>query len=332
MAQDPPPFGRVAPRNRALSDEAIAWLVRLGSGDATDDDRMNFDRWCARSPAHAAAVDEAAGMLTDLGHSEAAMDHRMISGTSSFQAHSSWNAAINRRAMLGGGMAAAIVVGLAGGSLFGPPSRLLADYGTGVGERRRVRLADGSSVWLNTASALSVDMAGSERRLTLHAGEALFDVAKDRHRPFVVEAGATQARAVGTVYSVRRRGDLGDVAVREGSVEIRSGADSARLIAGQQLTFGQGLLGAIRTVDVGAITAWVRGKLIFNDRQVAEVMAEMERYHHGRILVLGERLQRLKVTGVFPLDDPDSLFRSVASTAGAQIIQMPMLTILRSAS
>jgi transmembrane sensor len=61
-------------------------------------------------------------------------------------------------------------------------------------------------------------------------------------------------------------------------------------------------------------------------------MAEMERYHHGRILVLGERLQRLKVTGVFPLDDPDSLFRSVASTAGAQIIQMPMLTILRSAS
>jgi transmembrane sensor len=317
------------PRNRALSDEAIDWIVRLGSGDASDAERAAFADWCARSPAHAAAAHEATAILHDLGNVGAAEDHRLIGEALRMPATAAKARLINRRMALTGGVAAACVAGLVGSGVFGPASRMLADYGTGVGERRLIALADGSNVWLNTASALSVDLSGPERRLTLHAGEALFAVARDRHRPFIVQAGTGEARAIGTVYSVRRRGEVSDVAVREGIVEVRSGSDATRLTAGQQLAFGDGLLGAVHDADLTAMAAWVRGKLIFNNRPVAEVMAEMERYHHGRIVVVGERLRSLNVTGVFPLDDPDSLFRSVASTAGAQIIQMPLLTILR---
>ncbi|NWK94385.1 iron dicitrate transport regulator FecR [Sphingobium lactosutens] len=332
MEDGPSPSDRLTPRNRALSDEAIDWIVRLRSGEATDKDREDFDAWCMRSPAHAAAIDEAAEILAKLGDSGSARDHRMTGAALRISAPLAQSHAINRRMILGGGIAAGLVAGLGSSGIFGPPSRLLADYGTGVGERRRLRLADGSTIWLNTASALSVALSGRERRLTLHAGEALFEVAKDRHRPFIVEAGSGEAEALGTIYSVRRHGDLAEVAVREGRVAVRSGRDSTRLVAGQRLTFGEGLLGAVRSADMTAMAAWVRGKLIFNDQPVADVMAEMERYHHGRIIVLGDRLRSLNVTGVFALDDPESLFRSVAGTAGAQVIQMPFLTILRSPS
>lgn len=328
MVDEESPSVRLNLRNRALSDEAIDWIVRLESGDPGGQDRVAFEDWRNRSPAHAAAADEAAALLRGVGQGAAAQDYRMI-GDALRMAPNDRRARIGRRAFLGGGLAAAVAGSMIGSGFFGPASRMLADYGTGVGERRRVRLADGSTAWLNTASALSVDFSGRDRRLTLHAGEALFDVAHDRTRPFIVQAGEGEARALGTVYSVRRRDGVSDVAVSTGAVEVRNGSDAARVQAGQRLSFGQGIIGAIHAADPAAMTAWVRGKMIFNRRSVAEVMAEMERYHHGRIVVLGDRLRDLRISGVFPLDDPDRLFRSVAAMAGAQIVQMPLLTILR---
>ncbi len=315
---------RLAPRNVALSDEAIEWIVRLGSGAATDADRAAFEAWRSRSPAHAEAAEEAAAILDDIGRTGTAAEYREIGAAIRGPAPRR----VSRRALLAGGTAAAAAIGLAATGAFGPPSGLLADHATGVGGRKRIALEDGSTVWLNTASALSVDYSAGERRLTLHAGEALFEAARNPARPFVVASGGGEARAIGTVYSVRRRGALSEVVVTEGAVEVRSGSETARLTAGRQIAYGDGILGAARPVNSEAATAWARGKLIFNRRPLAEVAAELERYQAGRIVVMGEDLKRLEVTGVFDLGDTRALLHTISHTIGVPVRRLPLLTVI----
>ncbi|RKF23448.1 DUF4880 domain-containing protein [Altericroceibacterium spongiae] len=331
MDDSPPRTDKLAPRNAALSDEAIAWIVHLGSGDADDRDRADFDDWCRRSPAHAAAAAEAASMLDRVGATQAAETHRELG--QAFRAPEARHLSrIPRRAVLTGGAAAAVAAGVVGSSVFGPASGWIADHATGVGERRKIALNDGSTVWLNTASALSVDFSARERRLTLHDGEALFDVASDETRPFTVLSGEGRARAMGTVYSVRRRGAVSDVVVKEGVVDVHNGRDGghdwARVTAGHHIAYGRDILSAAQPIDADSATGWVRGKLIFNRRRLAEVAQEIERYQHGKVMVLGDRLRQLQVTGVFELADMDALLRAISATTHARITTLPLLTII----
>lgn len=327
MSGEPPRADRLTPRNVALSDEAIDWVVRLGSGTATDEDRAAFARWRDRSPAHADAAEEAASILGDIEHTRVATDYREVSTALRGTFSSTGRPRISRRAILAGA-AAAGVVGVGASGVFGPPAGLLADHATGVGGRKRIALDDGSVVWLNTASALSVDYSDTERRIALYAGEALFEVAKDKARPFIVSSGDGEARAVGTIYSVRRRGSLSDVVVTEGIVEVRSGLERIRLTAGQQIAYGGGIVGGVHPSQGDAAIAWSRGKLIFNRRPLAEVATELERYQFGKVMVRGERLKRLEVTGVFELADPEAMLRAISSTIGVSVTQYPLLTII----
>jgi len=328
MSDDGPSRPRLAPRNVALSDEAIEWIVLLGSGLATAEDRAAFEEWRGRSPAHAEAAAEAAAIMADIGATRQAGEYREIGAALRRPPPAPTHRFSRRAALAGGAAVAAAAAGVIGSGAFGPPSGLLADYATGVGARERVVLEDGSIAWLNTATALSADFSDRERRLTLHAGEALFEVAKDGARPFVVAAGGGEARAVGTVYSVRRRGAINDVVVTEGVVEVRSGSEAARLTAGQQIAYGQGFQSAVRSVDGEALTAWSRGKLIFNRRPLGEVAAELERYQLGKVIVRGERLKRLEVTGVFELDDPPALLRAISATVDVPVTRLPFLTLI----
>lgn len=327
MSDDGRHRDRLTPRNVALSDEAIDWIVRLGSGSATADDRAAFDEWRGRSPAHAHAAAEAAAMMGDIGAIRQAEEYREI-GAALRHAPSPAAPRVSRRTVLTGGTATAAAVGLVGSGVFGPASGLFSDYATGVGARQRVVLEDGSVAWLNTATALSTDFSERERRLTLQAGEALFEVAKDKTRPFVVASGNGEARAVGTVYSVRQRGAINDVVVTEGIVEVRNGSQISRLTAGQQIAYGDDFQSTIRTVDGEALTAWSRGKLIFNHRPLGEVATELERYQFGKVMVRGDRLKRLEVTGVFELDNPKALLRAISATVNIPVTRLPFLTII----
>ena len=357
MAEGP---DQLRPYNVALSDEAIDWIVRLGSGTINDADHATFEQWQARSPAHAAALQEAADLLTDIGSTQAAFTHKAAYGTPSASSPIGADIAsvgftpdqiaapsagapispspfaavpmptrIGRRAMLTGGIGTALAASLIIGGYFAPVSWMLADERTNIGERRKIALPDGSTVWLNSGTAPSHDFTPQERRLTLHSGEALFDVAKDPARPFIVTAGEGEARAIGTVYSVRRRNAANEVIVSEGVVEVRHGQEKAQLIAGQRLAYGDNILGHVRTADADAATAWTRGKLIFNHMPLADVAAEAQRYQRSRIIIIGDTLRRTEVTGLFELDDPDALLRAISTATKAKIMRLPMLTIIR---
>ncbi|MBS0539559.1 MAG: FecR domain-containing protein [Proteobacteria bacterium] len=317
-----------APPSIALSDQAIEHLVHLHSGRATAQDRLAFRQWRQRTPAHEAAAAEAEALLTVVGQTRQADALRLPPAPVPFRTSAR---PMGRRTMLAGGagVAAAAAAAFVVMPSLPPLAALYADYTTAVGERRRVDLADGSVAYLNTGTALSVDYTAQARRLTLHQGQALFEVAKNPNRPFIVAAEGMETQALGTTFSVRRTGSCANVVVSEGVVEVRVGADAGvRLEAGQKYSFGSNGPRKLRTVDVERATAWQRGKLIFNSRPLGQVVTELQRYQKTRIVIVDDGLKALRVTGVFDLDHPEHLLRAVVATTKARITHLPLVTLI----
>ncbi len=318
---------------RRLSDEAIDWLVRLGSGHATATDRLAFQRWRQNSAAHEAAAIEAEALWHAVGETRQADELRRQGAP--LPAAAMRRHPVGRRVLFAGAAAASVAAVAVTLPALGPLSGLYADHATAVGDRKRVALADGSVVVLNTATAVSVDYSAKERRVVLHDGEALFEVAKDADRPFIVVAGDVEVKAIGTAFVVRLKRVFENVTVSEGTVEVKMGATTGkswppiRVVAGQQLDVSGGDGFRLRAVDTDAATAWQRGKLIFNRRPLESVVAELQRYRAGRIVILGDRLKTLEVTGVFDLDDTDRILRTIEETTKARVTQMPLLTVIR---
>lgn len=305
-------------------DTAIDWLVLLHSGTATPDDHRAFAHWRRQSDAHEAAAREAEALWDEIGQTATAL--AFVPETNMRRA-----LPLSRRTLLAGTVAASVGgVTMLSGTLR-PSAGLLADYRTRRGERRQVALPDGSIAWLNTQTALSVDFSASARRFTLYAGEALFEVRKHAARPFIVAAGGGEARALGTSYAVRYADAGVEVDVIEGVAGVRAmpGAALRKLTAGQRTRYADGRFASgVEAVNGRAATAWQRGKLIFNNRPLGEVVAELQRHRYERIVIADAALAAMPVTGVFDLDDDDATFAMLSQTLPVRIRRLPLLTLL----
>ncbi|MFO3723040.1 FecR family protein [Pseudomonas sp. HLMP] len=277
-----------------LSDDALDWQVLLHSGNASAADRSRYQRWCRLSPAHAEAAREAEALWLDIGH------------TVSAQVFEAAPAPRKRRWLAG--IAASVVLVLAGYTGWQQAPVWLADYHTGIGQRQSITLADGSRVTLNSASALSVAFNERERRVLLEAGEALFETAPDP-RPFVVETAGAPVQGGEAVFSVRREASGSRVVLAQGEATV----------GGRTLPVSP---------DAQAQTAWQRGKLIFNGKPLGQVLAELERYQHGRILLPDTQLAALEVSGVFDLDDPQALLRTLEQRYALKVTYLPWLAVV----
>lgn len=308
--------------NSDLEDEAIERLVHLHSGRANAADRLAFQNWSQLSPAHRAAAQTAQALWSALPQTETAQRHE-VAGTISTRSHRRWRGSAASAASL-----AMIALTL---GLYHQGPVLYADHSTTTGERREIHLADGSQVWLNSGTALSVDFSDARRDIRLYRGEALFAVAKDSERPFVVHAAEGEVRAIGTRFDVDLRDHQVEVRVSEGVVQVDSaGAPPARLTIGQGLQYQQGQApGAVRDVDLRSADAWQRGKLIFNRQPLGEVLGELERYLPGKLYLTDDTLRALLVSGVFELDDPRGMLDTLVQTQPVQITRLPLLTLVR---
>ncbi|MAY60780.1 MAG: iron dicitrate transport regulator FecR [Rhizobiales bacterium] len=301
-----------------LSDEAIDWLVRLNSGKADRADHAGFALWRAQSDAHERAAAEAEALWYGIGR---AGDERRATAR---RRHT-------RRAVLGAGLVA--TGGLAAYQAGLIREGLFADHVTGTGETRVIDLADGSRVRMNAASALSLDLGPDLRRLELHYGQAIFEVAHDPDRPFIVEAGGGRTRAIGTAFDIDVRPDSVVVTVLEGVVGVSRSGDRAEGVtasANHHVRYGEGEgIGAAVPVDADTATAWRRGKLIFNNRPLGEVVTELDRQIGGRIVIANRRLANLEVTGVFDLENPQSVLDAISRSLPVKVVRLPLLTVLR---
>jgi transmembrane sensor len=195
--------------------------------------------------------------------------------------------------------------------LFSPlPILLRADFYTGYGERRDLALNDGSVVHLNSNSALAVHIDSKQRQLTLLKGEAWFEVSPDKSRPFQVHAEHGTVTALGTAFNIRLRNSLAEVSVTQHSVAIDVEQAEGQALhtvvkEGQQLVYDQlAGLGNIKAIDAQTVTAWQRGKLVFENQPLGEVMAELNRYHLGYLVISDNSIAQRRVNGVFNADQP----------------------------
>jgi transmembrane sensor len=307
-----PPTQPPAPRDAAtVRKEAVAWYARLCSGSTTDLDRAGWRQWHDSHPDHQQAwlrIEAMRAALRQVPTNIAAPTLRMTA-----------EARNRRQALRGVGLFVATgTLGYAawrGAAEEGYVRPLLADYRTGIGQQRQVPLADGSLLVLDTGSAADVRFSGTERVVRLWAGEILIDTAHRRQpqspvdpRPFIVQTAQGSVTALGTRFTVRQRDGYTDVAVLEHAVALRSNGPGSRqdpvlLHAGQQARFSATRIDAPQPADDNA-GQWRSGSLLVNNRSLAEVLAELSRYRHGR-LGCDPAVAGLRISGVFPLADTD---------------------------
>ena len=199
------------------------------------------------------------------------------------------------------------------------------DYRTAVGEQRTVSLSDGSTVQLNTDTALSITMTDGSRRLTLHRGEAFFTVAPDASRPFEVVADHGVIRALGTTFNVRTDHDLTTVTVAEHGVKVMLESDvSVDVQAGERIQYHHNQwLGSVEQTDMTRTLAWRRHRLMFDHDPLPVVLAELSRYRSGRLVFLRDpSLNELLVTGSFDTDRLDRFLPALEESLPVRIVSI----------
>jgi transmembrane sensor len=193
-------------------------------------------------------------------------------------------------------------------------------YATAVGEQRLVQLADGSQIRLDTDTRLFVTLSGARRQVRLERGQALFDVAHDPARPFIVDAGAAKVRALGTRFDVRRDTVHVQVTLVQGRVEVRPGRDGHAVVLrpGEQV-MANGALGAPAPADVSAATSWTDGRVLFHAIPLRQAIAEMNRYSRRRIVLAAPGLADEAVTGAFDTGNVDGFVSAVSGLHGLRV-------------
>ena len=150
-------------------------------------------------------------------------------------------------------------------------------------------------------------------------------MAPDPARPFAVTAGNGRIRALGTAFDIRMAADRVHVAVTEHAVAVTAGAgDEMRLGEGQALQYGpHGIGTAAAAVDIASVSAWRRDRLFFQEAPLGEVVADLDRYRRGRIVILDDRLRALPVTGLFLAAGADAALQTIEATLPVRLTRLP---------
>jgi transmembrane sensor len=195
-------------------------------------------------------------------------------------------------------------------------------YETAVGQQRRITLADGSVVSLDTRSVIEVRYSRAERMVRLLSGQAMFDVVHHADRPFHVQADGLDVRDIGTVFDVRREDALAQVTVVSGVVKVSAPAQHAvwTMTAGQQVATGSS---APQAVDTPAFTRWTTGRVEFEDVSLAEAVREMNRYAAHPLILDGEAVGQLRVSGAFNTNDTQGFAKALVHVYGIAVTRRP---------
>lgn len=300
-------------------------FLTLHDPDASGEDIDRAMAWIEASTANADAFDRVDRFWRESGALPRHVQEHLA------QSASHWRSPWSDPRMLAA--AATIILGFAGLAALlmsvwssGDDGRAVRlRYQSAIGQTREIALPDGSKIALGGASAVSVAFDTGHRNVTLTDGQALFRVAKDPSRPFIVRTGSGYTRAVGTVFDVHRTQNETTVMVAEGVVLVgardRQGhARSVRLPAGNQVRyFVDGRVGATAFVDPASVGNWRSGKLTFVDRPLGQVIADLNRYSPRPIIIENAEIEGISVTGAVRVDRFEDWLDGLASIGNLAI-------------
>ena len=331
---------------REIAAEASVWIARLHGPDRSRHLERECLAWQAQSPAHRLAFER----CTDLWMDVAGVDRAAVARAAA-SAPGGDPAKVGRAGRGGarwfGLRALASAVGAAVALvavLVLQPWRNFDTYDTGIGEQRLVVLQDGTRMTLNTSTRVDVELSQTQRRVSVEGGEAFFEVAKDKSRPFVVQAAGTVVTATGTAFAVRLMPsgegarDALDVTLVEGQVIVRGAAGEPAgsmaqpivLAAGERVRVrgDPGRKGARETQASAAperdrprmdqVLAWKRGEAVFDNTALHDALAEMNRYSMTPIMA-DPSLAQLRISGQYKTGDNAGFARAVAGLHGLAV-------------
>ena len=299
-----------------LRATAARWAVRRDRGLSAAES-IDYELWLAADPRHAAAMQRtsAAWSLLDRIIPESAAAPVLAADA---RRRSFWR----RTIAFGSLAAAALVVGLFIWSRPLPADPALVAFRLSATTKPRlVTLSDGTVVQLNTGGAVVEEFTADTRHVTLTRGEAHFAVTKNPARPFIVQAGSLQVRAVGTAFNINLQSAAVDVIVTEGRVQLTTGTpDAPALNAGERATLRRAAAGptlVVARIDAAAITqtlAWREPLMRLGGATLAELAAEFERATGRRLVLADPALADLRFGGRFRADDIDGFTHLLATT------------------
>lgn len=346
--------------SKQIVEEAAAWFVEFSTDDPDLATRRRFDAWLCQSPEHVRAYlgmlpiwdgdcpldmagdpdklvqwARAANNVVQLetprsGHADE------LAGSERFSGALGGAAPDRRRARLirpltavAASIAVVCITAALSWSVIGRST-----YETALGEQRVIALDDGSTVKLNSRSKIRIRFTGDERTIVLVDGQALFQVAKDSQRPFVVRSDDVRVRAVGTEFDVYRKAAGTTVTVVEGKVAVSGGTSDTdqdpleqvlvtpvAVSAGEQLVVSTAVPPVPRRVVVDTATAWTQQRLVFSNTPLTAVVDEFNRYNKRKLVIAAGAPADFNVTGAFSSTNPLGLVRFLQAQPGLRVVE-----------
>jgi transmembrane sensor len=299
----------MTPPVNKIEQTAAEWAAKLDAGAVPAEVQSAFEAWIAADPRHLGAylkVEAVLARVSRLG--EEAQRLRRSPEILSFEA-----ARRRRRFVMAGAIAACLAIVVTGGVAW-KATAFDAAYETGIGEMRTVALPDGSSVTLNTTTRARVHYSLWVRDVVLDKGEALFNVAKHKTRPFTVEAAGFVTRAVGTSFAITNiEQQPFTVTVREGVVAV----SGARITGTTMVAAGSRAVARFGMLEVGPSQlkqdlAWLDGRLVFRRQTLAVAAREFARYSSIQIVTDDPAIANRTITGTYEANDPVGFAKAVA--------------------
>ncbi|GAA0817600.1 FecR family protein [Colwellia asteriadis] len=307
-----------------ILQQAAQWFAIIQDENVSLEKKLQFNTWLAKNNQHKAAwqyVEKISERFSNLTHhSENNAVHNTLT--------SARNDRLNRRQAL----QSIAVFGFLGylACRYTPllqSSRnyialLHSDHGTVTGEVKRVDLADGGYIYINTTSAINIDYTVKQRTITLHNGEILITTAEDtQKRTFIVQTQYGQLEALGTHFNVYQQSESILLSVFDGAVAITTHSGATLIVsAGQQCQFTDKTIAVLQKADK-ARESWSRGVLVANNISLEELIGELKRYHHIYINISPEAA-RLRVMGRYPLNNPAQIFSMITESLPIKVNQI----------
>lgn len=319
-----------------ILEAAAIWHARLRDADSDapvdtnghDDIRAAFRAWLHADPRHARAFDDMQmlwGMLEKPVEKLKAEQNSAMLQSLARQSIAQPIPAMPRLVSWRSALVAVLLLAAGAGLVAREDvvTRWHADHIAGIGEIAPLTLADHSHVVLNTQGALAVRFTSAERRIRLLRGEAWFEVSPADPRPFLVETPGGIVRVTGTSFNLRIVDDDTVVSLVEGRVELRpadvTGRPPVLLAPGREAVLSANAVSPATPFDRMAVTAWQRGQFVFYNTTLSDVVATLNRYRPGHILILDAALNDLKVSGVFSTRDPGAALEAIGKTLPVRV-------------
>lgn len=331
--------------NNSLQDsdaitQATKWQARLSSDLVTDQQQLEFKQWLSAKPENQLTWQEINSFWLGLDTLSEAdvlppqLDQNEKIAFQTIHPQPPKISTLPKQKSTRPALAIAASLLLTVSLFYSQAEYWFADYKTAPGEQHTLQLADGSQIFLNTDTLLSVDYKDNQRQITLHQGEAYFDVASDKSRPFIVTTEAGRIRALGTEFDIKSRDDQVAVTVFEHAVRVslNNGQIVENLQEGQQLFFDDKSINTPTIANLSRTQSWRDHRIVFQDKPLNEVIAELNHYRSGLIMILNSEIKALPVTGVFDTDDTNIALKTIEQSLPVTISKITEQLVFISAN